>query len=161
MSKYFISLDGQEKGPYTMDELKSMNLTSKYLVWTDGFNGWKNILTIQELRENIIKLPPKIETPKKLDVDKAIILKIVLFVFLIASILYYFLGGFTGRDKLLEMYLGENYLDNYSFSSSDVAPQLRIIIAGFCLLQGLIIGLLIYFIIKMNIFKEAYLKAIK
>lgn len=160
MKKYFISLDGQQTGPYTIEQLQSMSLTSKYLVWTDGFNGWKNIQSIQELKDTITKLPPSIENQKTLQTNNTVLLKIILFASLVSSILFYFLGGFTERYELIEMYLGENYLDN-GFSSNDAAAQIRIIIAGFSLFQGLIIGLLIYFIIRMNIYKQAYLKAIK
>lgn len=161
MKKYFISLEGQQTGPYTIEELQAMNLTNKYLVWTDGFSGWKSIQSIQELRESITKLPPKIENQKLPQISNSILGRIVLFSFLISASLFYYLGGFTEKNELMELYFGGNYLYNTNLNSYESVPQVRVIIAGFSLLQGLLIGLLIYYVIKMNMYKKSYLKAIK
>ena len=60
MSKFYY-LDGQnKKGPYTEEELINLNLNNDTLVWKKGFDNWKFIKDIPELKEIIPPpVPPK------------------------------------------------------------------------------------------------------
>lgn len=68
MKKYFISKGSQKKGPFTIEQIKTMELTDKYFIWSEGFEDWKRITEIEELKENIIITPPP--TPKQIKKNK-------------------------------------------------------------------------------------------
>lgn len=57
MKQYFI-IDGQEqKGPYSIEELKALSIKRDTYVWFDGANGWAQAQTLDPLKE-LFKTPP-------------------------------------------------------------------------------------------------------
>lgn len=46
---YFILINNQQQGPYTLDELRSRNITSATLVWTEGMADWTPAWKVAEL----------------------------------------------------------------------------------------------------------------
>lgn len=62
MKKYFINDNGTQKGPFTLDELKSLNLKNDTHVWYDGMEDWVNAGDVNDLKEYIVKMPPPIGT---------------------------------------------------------------------------------------------------
>lgn len=63
MVKEFYYLDEKEqKGPFNIDQLKKVGLKADTLVWTDGFENWKPVKDIEELRVLLRKAPPPIPT---------------------------------------------------------------------------------------------------
>ena len=50
MSQYFIVLFGQKKGPYTLDELASRELTPETMIWTEGMGEPCPASEFEELR---------------------------------------------------------------------------------------------------------------
>ena len=50
MSQYFIVLFGQKKGPYTLDELASRELTPEAMIWTEGMTDPCPASEFEELR---------------------------------------------------------------------------------------------------------------
>ncbi|MEM5808229.1 MAG: DUF4339 domain-containing protein [Candidatus Aenigmatarchaeota archaeon] len=59
MEKEFYYLDEKEqKGPFTIDQLKSFGLKPDTLVWTDGFKNWKPVKEVEELKFLLKKTPP-------------------------------------------------------------------------------------------------------
>jgi TonB family protein len=49
MKKYFLHINEQTTGPFSPDELRTMNITSSTKVWFEGLDGWKNAGKIPEL----------------------------------------------------------------------------------------------------------------
>lgn len=47
---YFILNGRQQQGPYTVDELRSRNITSATLVWADGMEQWTPAWQVKELQ---------------------------------------------------------------------------------------------------------------
>lgn len=47
---YFILINNQQQGPYTLDELRSRNITSATLVWTEGMADWTPAWQVAELQ---------------------------------------------------------------------------------------------------------------
>ena len=37
---YFISISGQQAGPFTFEELKAKRITADTLIWTEGLDKW-------------------------------------------------------------------------------------------------------------------------
>lgn len=59
MEKEFYYLDEKEqKGPFTIEQLKSVGLKPDTLVWTDGFENWKSVKEVEELKVLVKKTPP-------------------------------------------------------------------------------------------------------
>ena len=50
MENYFITRGTEKKGPFSIDALTKMALTNDYLIWKEGFEKWKPITEIEELK---------------------------------------------------------------------------------------------------------------
>ena len=63
MKEYYIFLNGQE-GPFTIDQLRTRNLTVETPAWYDGLGEWSTAGQIPELR-NLVKVvpPPFVKHP--------------------------------------------------------------------------------------------------
>lgn len=48
--KFFVILNNQQEGPYTIAQLAEMGISSETLVWKEGMKDWKPAWTISELR---------------------------------------------------------------------------------------------------------------
>lgn len=67
MNKEFYYLDGKEqKGPYSIDQLKEINLKSDTLIWEESFDNWKPLREVEELKGLLKKTPPP---PPIIDTD--------------------------------------------------------------------------------------------
>ena len=69
--KYFIKLDNNQEGPFSIDQLKSMNLTDEYDYWTNEFPFWRKITDFDELKDFILILPPKIINLKEIEIEES------------------------------------------------------------------------------------------
>lgn len=48
--KFFVILNNQQEGPYTIAQLAEMGISSETLVWKEGMKDWQPACTISELR---------------------------------------------------------------------------------------------------------------
>lgn len=48
--EYFILIDNRQQGPYTINELRSRNITSATLVWAEGMKQWTPAWQVEELQ---------------------------------------------------------------------------------------------------------------
>lgn len=55
--KYFISVNGQQQGPFEEYELMSQGLTPSTLVWKEGMASWAPASTLPELAAYITSAP--------------------------------------------------------------------------------------------------------
>jgi len=55
---YYLSIDGEKRGPYALEELKKIPITAKTLVWIEERERWFNAEDLSELSS---LLPPKTE----------------------------------------------------------------------------------------------------
>jgi len=59
MEKEFYYLDEKEqKGPFSIDQLRTVGLKPDTLVWADGFENWKPVKEVEELKGLLKKTPP-------------------------------------------------------------------------------------------------------
>lgn len=61
MANYFIVDNGQQKGPYSLDNLKALSLTGESLVWTDGWTDWRQIKDVPELQVLLPQQQPAVQ----------------------------------------------------------------------------------------------------
>lgn len=64
---YFVIVNGEQKGPFSVNELAKKYLTEDMQVWCEGMDGWKKAKEVDELKEIIHQLPP---TPPRLKIIK-------------------------------------------------------------------------------------------
>ncbi|HET6992191.1 MAG TPA: DUF4339 domain-containing protein, partial [Bacteroidia bacterium] len=50
MKKYFLNVNGQTVGPYSVSDLRSMNIKPSTLVWYTGSVNWKKADSVPELQ---------------------------------------------------------------------------------------------------------------
>lgn len=68
MIKYYYSLDGQQLGPVTIEELKTIGITKDTLVWKNGMDDWKAARLVEELDFIFEPTPPPLQTENDLEV---------------------------------------------------------------------------------------------
>jgi len=63
---YYVAVNGQQTGPYSVEQLRMMSLSSQALVWTSGMATWMPLSQIPELQSLAYTLdgqtPPPIGT---------------------------------------------------------------------------------------------------
>lgn len=58
MKLFFIEEKGEQKGPFTISELKEKKVLDSTLVWTEGLEQWVSAKNIDELKPILIASPP-------------------------------------------------------------------------------------------------------
>ena len=48
--KFFVILNNQQQGPYTIAQLAEMGISAETLVWKEGMKDWQPAWTVSELR---------------------------------------------------------------------------------------------------------------
>ena len=148
--KYFIKLDNNQEGPFSIDQLKSMNLTDEYDYWTNEFPFWRKITDFDELKDFILILPPKIINLKEIEIEDSStkLKKRSLWIVSIITILHFWwLGGFLDKYDLEEKY-SNIIIDN------TIAARIGLFILSF--LIGSLFGLLYYYYNMTKTYKQTY-----
>lgn len=65
MRQYHILINYIQKGPFTIDELKNIELNKSTLIWYKELEDWTELQNIEELKSIVSQTPPPI--PKKAD----------------------------------------------------------------------------------------------
>jgi hypothetical protein len=64
---YFVAVDGQQTGPFTVQQLAQMaqggQLTRESLVWAQGMAGWTAAGQVQALGQVFSAVPPPLPPP--------------------------------------------------------------------------------------------------
>lgn len=81
MKHYFIAVDEIRTGPFTYEDILSKKITKSTLMWTEGFDDWKEADQIEELKSVLISEPPPIPRraitiPKKENEEKVAIINV-------------------------------------------------------------------------------------
>jgi hypothetical protein len=56
--QFYIAENGQQTGPFTIDDIKSKNIQQDTLVWTEGLDNWTKAEHIPLLKEVLRAIPP-------------------------------------------------------------------------------------------------------
>lgn len=56
---YFVAVNGESTGPYTLDDLKSANLSPDTLIWYEGLKSWVPASSVEELKLCFSNQPPQ------------------------------------------------------------------------------------------------------
>jgi flagellar basal body-associated protein FliL len=60
MKRYFVHLNEQQHGPFTLEELKGKNINRETMVWYTGLPHWVPANRVEELQELLAHIPPPI-----------------------------------------------------------------------------------------------------
>jgi uncharacterized membrane protein YhaH (DUF805 family) len=52
MSNYYAMIDGKQQGPFSVAEIRKMNLNPSTFVYTNGFSSWKKMSDVSELNHS-------------------------------------------------------------------------------------------------------------
>lgn len=63
--KYFIIINDEQFGPFSIEEIKAKNLSNTTPIWHEGLSTWKQILDLEEFKETKVNLPPKFQIEEK------------------------------------------------------------------------------------------------
>jgi len=74
MKKYYIVKNNTQQGPYTIEELKDINISKSTLTWTEGMDEWTNAENIDELKEVLMKKPPPTPSSANTNTKKKLLL---------------------------------------------------------------------------------------
>lgn len=59
MKKYYVIVNGEQKGPFSIEELSSKYLTEDMPVWCEGMDTWQKAGEVTELKAVTHQLPPE------------------------------------------------------------------------------------------------------
>lgn len=108
MEKYFITKGTDKKGPYSIDDLLKMELTDEYLIWKDGFEQWKPITEISELKSKIIISPPPTPAQVKQTSQRLALVSSLktsgIWLLILWAAAFLFAGGYKSDDELENNY---------------------------------------------------------
>lgn len=108
MEKYFITKGTDKKGPYSIDDLLKIELTDDYLIWKDGFEQWKPITEITELKGKIIISPPPTPDQVKRTNQKSAFLNSLktsgIWLLILWAAVFLAMGGYESDYKLEDTY---------------------------------------------------------
>ena len=57
-AKFYIVVNREKRGPFSIDELKTMNITPKTKVWCKGMTNWDDAENVYSLKDIIVDEPP-------------------------------------------------------------------------------------------------------
>lgn len=61
---FYIVVNGEQQGPFTIDDLKAKSIQRETLIWTEGLDSWTKAEDIPLLQDVLKATPPPIPTEK-------------------------------------------------------------------------------------------------
>jgi len=55
---FYLDSNNEQKGPLSVDQLKTVGLKPDTLIWVEGFDNWKPAKEVEELKKQLSKTPP-------------------------------------------------------------------------------------------------------
>lgn len=73
--EYYLAVDNSPKGPFSVDQLRSLSVKPDDLVWAKGMTTWTKAVEVDELREelfvNASPTPPTFDSQRFADNNRA------------------------------------------------------------------------------------------
>lgn len=60
MPQYYTHIDGQQQGPYTLQQAQDLQLPPHTMVWQQGTSGWLTASSFPQLQQHLHSTPPPI-----------------------------------------------------------------------------------------------------
>jgi hypothetical protein len=67
--KYYIHKDGQQQGPYSINELKSIPIAPYTMVWHEGMDEWTKAKNVSDLKSILKVTPPPLKEVQPPPID--------------------------------------------------------------------------------------------
>ena len=126
MRKYYLLNGKKQSGPFSLDELKNMEITDKFMVWSEEMSEWKKSTEVDELAELIIKAPinpPLTPTQKNFEIKKKAfylaLRKALLWLVIITLTIFIIMGGLS-TDTFLERIYTISYNNRVFADASEI-----------------------------------------
>lgn len=118
--KYYLYLENEQKGPFSIEEIKNQELENDTPIWCQGMDSWKKLKDVDELKNKKENSPPpytgfeeeKVNTLEKVDKKKkpfilrviklfAILITILVLISITSIILF---NQFANKEIKRELY---------------------------------------------------------
>lgn len=63
--EYYVVLEEKRQGPFSVEELRTKNITRQTLVWREGMSDWTELKDVEELSELAGSIPPPMQEAKE------------------------------------------------------------------------------------------------
>ncbi len=73
MKQYYLLEQGQKRGSFSLEELKSFGISPTTYIWTTGMEDWQKVGNLEELSELLQETPPPIPSMPKTYLFEAIL----------------------------------------------------------------------------------------
>lgn len=72
MQKYYTHSNGKQDGPFSIEELKIIQITRDTMIWFEGADNWRKAIEVEDLKDLFKIIPPPLPTmpPPSLSVQK-------------------------------------------------------------------------------------------
>ena len=60
MEKFYIVINNEQKGPFSVQEILEMDVNQNTLVWKESFDNWTELKNIEQFKVKLSKKPPPI-----------------------------------------------------------------------------------------------------
>tara|TARA_R110002110_G_scaffold415294_1_gene649094 strand:- start:871 stop:1503 length:633 start_codon:yes stop_codon:yes gene_type:complete len=75
MENFFIVINNEQKGPFSVKEILEMDIHQKTLVWNENYDDWTELKNIEQFKTKLSKKPPPIPLENKEEPLKIILTK--------------------------------------------------------------------------------------
>jgi hypothetical protein len=75
MENFFIVINNEQKGPFSVKEILEMDINQKTLAWNKNYDDWTELKNIEQFKTKLSKKPPPIPLEKKEGPLKVILTK--------------------------------------------------------------------------------------
>ncbi|MCD8406299.1 DUF4339 domain-containing protein [Tenacibaculum dicentrarchi] len=75
MENFFIVINNEQKGPFSVKEILEMDIHQKTLVWNENYDDWTELNNIEQFKTKLSKKPPPIPLKNKEEPLKIILTK--------------------------------------------------------------------------------------
>jgi hypothetical protein len=65
MENFFIVINNEQKGPFSVKEILEMDINQKTLVWNENYDDWTELKNIEQFKIKLSKKPPPIPLENK------------------------------------------------------------------------------------------------
>lgn len=59
--QFYVAVNGQQTGPFTLDELKAKNIQHDTLIWTEGLESWTKAELVPLVKDILKTIPPPLQ----------------------------------------------------------------------------------------------------
>ncbi len=105
--EYFILVNNQKQGPYSIEDLKAKDIDATTMIWRVGCTDWTSADKLDDLKELLISLPPQTPASKPIILPKTWLVESILVTVLCC--IPFGIVGIINATKVESCYINKQY----------------------------------------------------